>query len=178
MKYSIIIAFILVVTACSKPVNKESGSSAAQTSTESKSTFNNVYNAYFQLKDALAKDDGNAAQSAGKELEKAINNLEKSNMNAAQSKTWQQYQKKLAFDAEHIGSIDENKHQREHFVSLSKNLYEVMKTFTPDKTVYYQNCPMYNHGKGANWLSLEEKINNPYYGKEMPDCGKTIETLK
>jgi hypothetical protein len=37
---------------------------------------------------------------------------------------------------------------------------------------------MYNNGKGANWLSKEILIKNPYYGSQMLSCGKTVETIK
>jgi hypothetical protein len=37
---------------------------------------------------------------------------------------------------------------------------------------------MYNNGKGGNWLSLEEEINNPYFGKQMLHCGSTTAILK
>jgi hypothetical protein len=37
---------------------------------------------------------------------------------------------------------------------------------------------MYNDGKGANWLSKESAIKNPYYGSQMLSCGKTVETIK
>jgi hypothetical protein len=37
---------------------------------------------------------------------------------------------------------------------------------------------MYNDGKGANWLSKESTIKNPYYGSQMLTCGKTVETIK
>jgi hypothetical protein len=40
-------------------------------------------------------------------------------------------------------------------------------------TLYQQYCPM----KKAYWLSETPTIKNPYYGKEMPTCGKTTETL-
>jgi hypothetical protein len=36
---------------------------------------------------------------------------------------------------------------------------------------------MANKGKGANWLSLENKVKNPYYGSRMLSCGKVVETL-
>lgn len=37
---------------------------------------------------------------------------------------------------------------------------------------------MANDGKGANWLSKENVIKNPYYGSEMLHCGKTVEIIK
>ncbi|MEO5645377.1 MAG: DUF3347 domain-containing protein [Bacteroidia bacterium] len=137
-----------------------------------------VYDAYFELKNALAKDNGKSAQIAGENLLDNIASIESSALTAEQNEVWTKYKSKLSFDAEHISSVDKNEHQREHFVTLSKNMHEVMKTIKYDKPVYYQNCPMYNNGKGANWLSLENKISNPYLGKSMPTCGSTIETVK
>ena len=149
--------------------------------TETKQMVNplaTVYSDYFNLKNALAKDDGKTAQTAAQALYDDIAKVPMNKLSADQHEVWMKYEKKLSFDAEHIKGIDENKHQREHFVSLSKNMHEVMKVIKGDKVVYYQHCPMYNKGKGANWLSLESKISNPYYGKSMSSCGSTAETIK
>ena len=53
-----------------------------------------------------------------------------------------------------------------------------MKSVPPDGETYLDHCPMANDGKGANWLSREKNIKNPYYGKAMLTCGKVTETLK
>ena len=137
-----------------------------------------VYKIYFDLKDALAKDDGKTAQINARNLLSEIGKVPIDKFTVEQNNIWTKFQKKLSFDAEHISSVDENEHQREHFVSLSKNMFEVMKVIKNDKTVYYQKCPMANDGKGANWLSLNSKISNPYMGKAMLTCGSTIETIK
>lgn len=142
------------------------------------SPLSEVFSAYFALKDALTKDDGSTAAAKAKELYKAIDAAKMDAMKPEQHTVWMKYQQKLSYDAEHIKGVTETEHQREHFVSLSKNMYEVMKVFKADVPVYYQHCPMANDGKGADWLSLEEKISNPYMGKQMPTCGKTIETIK
>ena len=57
-------------------------------------------------------------------------------------------------------------------------MYELIKVSKPKDAVYYQHCPMYNNGKGANWLSKESAIKNPYYGSQMLTCGSTVETIK
>jgi hypothetical protein len=137
-----------------------------------------VYNPYFDLKNALAKDDGKAAQTAGKSLFDNITKIQSSTLSAGQSAIWTKYKAKLSFDAEHISSVDELEHQREHFASLSKNMFEVIKAIKIDKPVYYQHCPMYGDGKSGNWLSLEKKIKNPYFGKSMPTCGTIVETIQ
>jgi hypothetical protein len=137
-----------------------------------------VYVAYFSLKDALAKDDAKAAATFGAALFKAIDKVPMDKFAMDQHMVWMKYEKQLSLDAEHIKSTTDVEHQREHFVSLSKNMYAVMKAIPQAKPVYYDFCPMANEGKGANWLSLDEKISNPYMGSKMPTCGKVQETIK
>lgn len=144
----------------------------------SKDPLNAVQSAYLDLKNALAKDDGNQASASAKDLFKAIDKVPMDKLSAEQHKVWMKYSEKLSYDAEHIKGTMETEHQREHFVSLSKNMYEVIKAFnTTTVKVYYQFCPMANDGKGAFWLSEVEKISNPYMGKKMSTCGSTKETI-
>lgn len=151
---------------------------ASSDTKQSDPALSQVYNSYFSLKDALAKDDGKGAQSAAITLYDNIKKANTDGLTAEQATVWTKYKNKLIFDAEHIKGVDENDHQREHFTSLSKNMHEVIKVIKNNKTVYYQNCPMYNKGKGGNWLSLDSKIRNPYMGKDMTTCGSTTETIK
>lgn len=136
-----------------------------------------VYASYFALKDALAKDDGNTASAKAKVLFNAIDKADMTKLNPAQYNVWIKYQEKLSYNAGHIKGVTELEHQREHFTSLSKNMHEVLKVIKMDVSVYYDYCPMANDGKGATWLSLEQKISNPYMGKQMPSCGKVQETI-
>ncbi len=145
---------------------------------ENVNPLSEVFTAYFALKDALTKDDGTTASAKAKELFKAIDKADMAKMSPAQHTVWMKYQEKLSYDANHIKGVEETDHQREHFTSLSKNMYEVMKVFKMNTPVYYDFCPMTNNGKGANWLSLDEKISNPYLGKQMPTCGKVQEIIK
>ena len=57
-------------------------------------------------------------------------------------------------------------------------MYQLMKVSKTKTPIYVQHCPMANDGKGANWLSKENQVKNPYYGSKMMTCGKTVETLK
>ena len=137
-----------------------------------------VYTVYFGLKDALIINDGVAASSKAKELFKAIDKAPMDKMAVVQHTVWMKYMTKLSYDAEHIKGVTETEHQREHFSSLSKNIFEVMKVIKPAYPVYYDHCPMYNDGKGGDWVSKEAAIKNPFYGSQMLTCGKTVETLK
>lgn len=80
---------------------------------------------------------------------------------------------------EELSKATDLNEQRKHFATLSRELYTIFKEIGLDgKTLYWNHCPMAMEGKGANWLSLSEKINNPYMGQRMPSCGSVKETLK
>lgn len=80
--------------------------------------------------------------------------------------------------AEHIAaSSDKIAHQREHFETMSKDLYDLVKVAKPGQTLYKDFCPMYNNEKGGMWLSETREIKNPYLGKKMPKCGEMQEEI-
>lgn len=137
-----------------------------------------VFDNYFALKDALVKTDGNTAAAKGAALLTALEAVEMGKLKIEEHTSWMKVEKSLKTAA---GQIKENKdieRQREHFISLSANMYDLVKSAKPPETVYYQFCPMANDGKGANWLSKEPAIKNPYYGSQMLSCGKVVETIK
>lgn len=147
-------------------------------STQQTSPLNTVFDNYFLVKDALVKTDGNAASAKAKDLLIAINAVKMETLKTEEHTIFMKYMNDLKTDARHIAESKDAAHQREHFTTLSKNMYELIKVSKQADTIYYQNCPMYNDGKGANWLSKESAIKNPYYGSQMMSCGKTVETIK
>ena len=147
-------------------------------STQQTSPLNTVFDNYFLVKDALVKTDGNAASAKAKDLLIAINAVKMETLKTEEHTIFMKYMNDLKTDAGHIAESKDAAHQREHFTTLSKNMYELIKVSKQADTIYYQNCPMYNDGKGANWLSKESAIKNPYYGSQMMSCGKTVETIK
>jgi len=134
-----------------------------------------ITNAYLGIKNALAAGNGTLAQAKGKELLDALSTDATKGLNADQQKILNSYLDKLKFDSRHISEVGNVDHQREHFESLSKNMYEVLKGLKVNtSTLYEQYCPM----KKAYWLSESPTIKNPYYNdKEMATCGKTTATL-
>lgn len=137
-----------------------------------------VYDNYFAVKDALVKTDGNVSSAKAKELLTAITTVKMEKLDAETHMVWMKIQKDLVLDAEHISETKDASHQRDHFISLSKNMYSLLKVSKYEQPVYYQFCPMANDGKGANWLSKENAVKNPYYGSQMLTCGKVVETIK
>lgn len=137
-----------------------------------------VFDNYFELKDALVKTDAATASAKASAMLTTLDAVEMSKLTTDEHTVWMKLEKDLRTDVQHIKDNKEVEHQRDHFMSLSKNIYELMKASKPVETVYYQFCPMANDGKGANWLSKESAIKNPYYGSQMLSCGKIVETIK
>lgn len=146
--------------------------------TQETNQLTTVFDSYFLLKDALVKSDGNVASAKAKDLQTAINAVKMDKLPMNVHTIWMKVLNGVKEDAEHINATKEIAHQREHFMSLSKNMYELIKVAKPTELVYYQFCPMANDGKGANWLSKETGVKNPYYGSQMLTCGRTVETIK
>ena len=136
--------------------------------------FNNVIKNYLALKNALATDNAPVAQANAATLLAAISTVSDKDMNADQRKVWQAYADKLSFDSRHISEDNAIDHKREHFASLSSNLFVVLKAFKLNTvTLYKQYCPM----KKKYWVSETAAVKNPYYGSAMATCGETKETL-
>ena len=65
--------------------------------------------------------------------------------------------------------------QRSQLIALTQTLIEWQQFAPAKEKVYVQYCPMY---KGGNaWLSMENKVLNPYYGSKMLRCGVVEKTL-
>ena len=145
---------------------------------QSNTNIKKVLDAYIQLKDALVKSDGASSSSASKTLLTSIQEVNMNELNTETHTQWMKVVNDLKEDAEYISDTKDITNQRNHFMSLSKNLYTVIKVSKSETPIYYQFCPMANKGKGANWLSLENKVKNPYYGNQMLTCGKVVETIQ
>jgi hypothetical protein len=128
-----------------------------------------ILNNYLDIKNALVKDNLEQAKKAAADFQTALEGTEK--LSAAQKKDLEQSAAKLA-QAKDLKSL------REQFASFSRQLYQVEQASDlTEQTLYWQHCPMAMNGQGANWLSLEEKVQNPYMGQRMPGCGSVQETL-
>ena len=138
-----------------------------------------ILTAYLQIKNAFTEDNSTGAAAAGKKLEAAFKNFNKSSLTEVQKKTYEDVEADAREHAEHIGANGGNiEHQREHFELISNDIYDLVKSFGGDQVLYKDFCPMYNNGKGAFWLSEIKEIKNPYFGGEMPTCGTVKEELK
>nr|WP_294942169.1 DUF3347 domain-containing protein [uncultured Mucilaginibacter sp.] len=130
---------------------------------------------YIGLKEALVNSNAELAKSKSAELLTALTAQSAKSMQPKQQKTWAIYLAKLKFDSRHISETTVIDHQREHFASLSKNIYALLSSLNMNSApLYQQYCPM----KKSYWLSESTDIRNPYYGEDMMECGKVTATIK
>ena len=161
-----------------KTETHDHSSHTASTEMQEVNQLKSVFENYFALKDALVKSDGNLASAKAKELLNALNAVQMNKLSNEEHTVWMKVMKDLIFDTEHIEETKDVGHQRDHFNTLSDNMYQLLKVSKQETPTYYQHCPMANNGKGANWLSKENAVKNPYYGSKMLTCGKTVETIE
>ncbi|RKD15166.1 hypothetical protein BCY91_06500 [Pelobium manganitolerans] len=176
---------IMLLVSCQSDSKKEiargGSSDTSQQATESRKSDRGaeaIMTAYLDLKNALVKDDDKAAAEAGKQLAASFKEINTSGMKEAELKAFEDIREDAIDHASHISrNVGNISHQREHFETLSEDIYDLKKAVRGDQKLYYLHCPMYNEGKGANWVSETKEVQNPYLGKSMPECGTLKEEL-
>ncbi|MDB5231583.1 MAG: hypothetical protein JWN76_2388 [Chitinophagaceae bacterium] len=138
-------------------------------SAPTRTAFNAVFSSYLALKDALANGDESEARSKGRDLEKALHNVESAGLNTEEKKVFQQEAPDAIENAEHIGR-SELDHQRMHFASLSESIYNLARTYGAANTLYRIDCAKAQGGNGAGWLTQAIDHKNPYLKNENDSC--------
>ena len=175
MKRYLGIAFVMFLFACNNAENKSTNSKDTSLVSNADTTsmplsfsdkkVEQIYTDYITLKDALVASDYDVSKSAAKTL-------------ASSLKTYAGCEN-TAITAGKIETAKDIATQRVEFTALNSDVIALFKHAAIVKgTIYVQHCPMANKGEGGDWLSSEKKIQNPYYGSEMMECGAVLEEIK
>jgi len=143
--------------------------------------YKSMVESYLSLKDNLVNDE--KADEFAEQMLSAISKVDMSAFSEKGHMKWMEYQKVLKEKAQKIQKAGKLGEQRKHFIQLSDNMIELVKTFEAPETdsgssLYVQFCPMANDDKGAFWLSKEDEVKNPYYGDMMLTCGEVREEIE
>lgn len=137
-----------------------------------------VVNAYILLKDALVSSDKEKATETTIALLNKVGKIEMSLVKDKAHRYWMEQLKAIQSHSTKITAVEDIKEQREQFDFLSQALIKSVKVFgVVSDTLYVQHCPMANDNEGADWLSKNEKIRNPYFGDKMLTCGIVLDIL-
>ncbi len=133
-----------------------------------------LLSAYYDIKDALVNSDVNTAATEAAVLVRSLRAMDMKSLPDTSMTAFMSLQDKLSKDAAYIAGNKDLTRQREHFATLSANMFALAKASKlSTQPIYEAWCPM----KKAYWLSKEVTIKNPYFGNQMFTCGKVTETL-
>ncbi|RMG55424.1 MAG: efflux RND transporter periplasmic adaptor subunit [Bacteroidetes bacterium] len=134
--------------------------------------------AYLPLKDALVASDIQQAQAAAQILLEKLDQIDMKLLKGDIHDYWMAKVKALKSHTTAIGTNKDLTQQREQFSFLSTALIESIQVLgIKGTTLYVQHCPMAMENEGADWLSLQEEIRNPYFGDQMLTCGSITQQL-
>lgn len=141
---------------------------------EVKNSFKTILDAYLKLKDALVASNAQEAQRFAKKGTEETQKVVGMQMGTKE----ETYFSMLANHFSAISSESSLSRQRQKFVLLSEQMVKTGNQMQGmGQTIYVQKCPMANKNEGANWLSLDKEIRNPYYGDDMLTCGSVVRTI-
>ncbi|MEY8021333.1 efflux RND transporter periplasmic adaptor subunit [Muriicola sp. E247] len=137
-----------------------------------------VFDTYISLKNALAEDDEDMAKKQANGLLTSLKKVDMKLLTDDEAHNhWMTISNEVKSSSESISETSDIEKQRGHFKHLSAHLSKGVRLFGVNQKVYENFCPMADNNKGAYWLSLNEKIKNPYMGSKMLTCGTTESTI-
>jgi Cu(I)/Ag(I) efflux system membrane fusion protein len=137
-----------------------------------------VFDEYIILKDALIKGDSKTSTQASSMMLKNLAEVDMKLLKGDAHNSWMQLSTDLKTHTRSLNSTTDIKTQRNHFKPLSSSLIMAVEKFGVNMQVYSQFCPMADNNTGGYWLSLEDKVLNPYFGDAMLKCGEVTKTIK
>ncbi|MHB1279127.1 MAG: DUF3347 domain-containing protein [Bacteroidia bacterium] len=155
------------------PDAKEENRNLSANTGETKGDLSIVLSDYFALNESLAQDDASGAAKAAEKLAVSLKEFKDSGLLEDEQKEVAEIMESAIENADHISkNAGEIGHQREHLVSLSIDVKDLIALVGTSQKLYEYFCPMADDRKGAIWISNKEEISNPYMGSAMPTCGK------
>jgi len=134
-----------------------------------------VLDAYFNLKNALVASDGDMAQKTGAAFIERLHAVPMEELDHDVHMVWMKVMEQLMEPANALSRTTDLDEQRKAFAQLTGPLMELAKAAPSTTPIYLDHCPMYEGG--ADWLSRDKPIKNPFYGSMMMSCGSLKETI-
>lgn len=130
------------------------------------------------VKNALVGDNAKTAQLKAKELQSELNKVDMKLLEGEAHLLWMKQLKPMKEALGMMAESNKIEKQRKAFDLLSQHYIEVIQSFGAGaQNLYIQECPMAFNDRGAQWLSREKKVLNPYFGADMLNCGSVVQSI-
>jgi Cu(I)/Ag(I) efflux system membrane fusion protein len=147
-------------------------------SPKARNIVSEVFGLYFQLKDALVASNLQEARKHGSQLAKLLHADMDQQFSGEAADFWKQHRQAAEKHLQSLLKAADLEGARAAFKPLSEHLIALANAFGPfEQTFYIQHCPMADKDAGADWLSLQKEIRNPYFGEQMLKCGTVKQTI-
>lgn len=143
-------------------------------------SFGKLLADYYQLKDNFVAEKKDAILQAANAMLVSTDSLPLTELKADSNLVATARSYTFGIAAELKGLIGEKDilQQRKSFQLISDQLYDLIRTVQYDRAVvYHAYCPMAFDDQGANWLSSESGIRNPYIPRKMLTCGEIKDSI-
>lgn len=140
--------------------------------------FTEAIEIYLNGKNALVESDLNEAQSAYETFIAKLEEIGIHGLSGDGHMAWMESYETLVNHASAITGAENLEAARLSFRNLSEELIRAVEMFGIEGVIYHQYCPMAFGNEGADWLSREEQIQNPYLPETMLTCGEVIEKME
>ncbi len=148
-------------------------------SDQAKSSLQFVYDYYLLVKESLVNDDFSRAIAAAKKMHQKLTSVDMALFKGQSYQNWMQFQNDLNENLKNAEKSSNLEEFRISFQQLSNHMILMTKTFNQPfkQTLYILHCPMADNNQGADWLSTEMEVRNPYFGASMLKCGSVKQEL-
>lgn len=137
--------------------------------------FSDLFDHYFLVKDALVADDYKEAKKQFDKIVELQAGIPQQEKFKALKKEWNHFTEHLQHMPEMLSSIE--RFRETVFEDLSTIFIKMTKDYELiNYPTYIEHCPMFGE-EGADWLSKEKEIRNPYYGEKMLNCGEMVKVI-
>jgi len=138
-----------------------------------------VLDAYMELASALAGDDMTKAEAAAAALSTSTQAASTASYPQDFQGLWASHVDGMRDAVAKMNEAQDIATLRKSFHAVSDILIGILKRTHIDsnQSLYVAHCPLAFNNSGADWLTSEKVVLNPYFGQSMLRCGSINQTL-
>ena len=145
-------------------------------------SFHNMLQSYYSVRDALVSGDTVRTNTAAGDLKRTADSLAVDQIKGDSTGVIRDLVKDLsatvASSCSALLSEKDINSKRKEFNMISAAIWDLVRTSRyGGGKIYKMHCPMAFDNAGADWLSNQNLIRNPYFGDEMLECGSVDDSL-